>query len=774
MVLNLKRWKNIEQDRHFRNETNDNWDQIEGTYNSIEKISDEAKNDAESAKKYSEEANRVSENVQMQLHTLVLNGDSSVEAAQARVDFHGEAHPTLKARLDTEYTQVHSQLLETNSRFKNIWIDMKAEYGLIGDGTTDETSKVLEAIAYVKTIGGGVLYFPNGTYRIKKQLRIDFSNVIIMGQNKEKTILKFTDTYSLECIKLEGTPLKPLENVHIQHIQIDYTKQLHKGGLEKTPFDTHPAPYYDGGCGIRGLYLANGSITHCKLNDIYGDGIKVTGAAYFDVSNNILLDCGGSNIVKNGMGPYDNYGDSIIFYESMAVSIRYNTVINKRTFKVHYDHNFSRDVYGLPAARTGIEYEYPLDVDGKTPIKYANDMNTKDGYGLTIENNYVYGFTKCIHLESTMRVSVIHNTFLNYHIGIMYTGGKVGFINTPTSKGDDTSTFGFNYFDDNGLGKAPQGGYDVYYGGIAVSEYGTTTTVQIVGNTIYGAGKGIILGRSGAHIHNNNIKTLDFGIYNVVDVLKDIMISGNAFEQTNAIRFSNCIYIKVSNNSFIGAVLDLNGSDVLLTGNNFVNSYIRSGGEIRCLRVTDNSFLLDRPDVEYVFSLDYIVGKLNILGNNFTLSGDTGIAKIGGDANDIDFSKNRIVPTGQPTRSLFTFAAACRFLVAQYNSFLNPVKTLFEFNWVFSNLFIEGNVLRGGDIITINSGYHEGGYLQVENNSGGTLPAAMLISGPPAQGKWLRGDRIYSKTPSPGSFIGWVCIESGEPGRWRGFGRIEE
>jgi hypothetical protein len=45
---------------------------------------------------------------------------------------------------------------------------------------------------------------------------------------------------------------------------------------------------------------------------------------------------------------------------------------------------------------------------------------------------------------------------------------------------------------------------------------------------------------------------------------------------------------------------------------------------------------------------------------------------------------------------------------------------------------------------------------------------------PPRSGHWMRGSRIYNAAPASGTAIGWVCVESGEPGSWRSFGAIHD
>ena len=68
---------------------------------------------ATNALSLSESADTLSKSVQEQFNQIVINGDSSVEAAQARVDASGQTNPTLKARLDKEHNEVTTQLAQT-------------------------------------------------------------------------------------------------------------------------------------------------------------------------------------------------------------------------------------------------------------------------------------------------------------------------------------------------------------------------------------------------------------------------------------------------------------------------------------------------------------------------------------------------------------------------------------------------------------------------------------------------------------------------------------
>ncbi|MFB6801738.1 glycosyl hydrolase family 28-related protein [Peribacillus butanolivorans] len=44
---------------------------------------------------------------------------------------------------------------------------------------------------------------------------------------------------------------------------------------------------------------------------------------------------------------------------------------------------------------------------------------------------------------------------------------------------------------------------------------------------------------------------------------------------------------------------------------------------------------------------------------------------------------------------------------------------------------------------------------------------------PPNAGNYCVSDKVINIAPSPGGFIGWVCIANGAPGIWKGYGSIE-
>lgn len=43
----------------------------------------------------------------------------------------------------------------------------------------------------------------------------------------------------------------------------------------------------------------------------------------------------------------------------------------------------------------------------------------------------------------------------------------------------------------------------------------------------------------------------------------------------------------------------------------------------------------------------------------------------------------------------------------------------------------------------------------------------------PSEGNFNKGDILYCTDPMPGGWVGWVCIEGGNPGQWKAFGAIQ-
>lgn len=156
-------------------------------------------------------ANNIKEAVDTVKTTLdqaIISGDSGPEAAAARASISGTTYPTLKDRLDSEYTDVTAQLADLALNVKS--------FGAVGDGVTDDSSSVQEAINYV-ALNGGELYFPPGTYALANAVSLTSSvkPFSIRGSGMASTIFVRIST-------LVGTPFifQDCDNIVISNFGI--------------------------------------------------------------------------------------------------------------------------------------------------------------------------------------------------------------------------------------------------------------------------------------------------------------------------------------------------------------------------------------------------------------------------------------------------------------------------------------------------------------------------------------------------------------------------
>ncbi|WP_230986468.1 fibronectin type III domain-containing protein [Cohnella fermenti] len=66
------------------------------------------------------------------------------------------------------------------------------DYGATADGTTDDTASVQSAVDQAHEDGGGVVWFPDGTYRISTILLP--AGVVLQGESEENTVLAYSGT----------------------------------------------------------------------------------------------------------------------------------------------------------------------------------------------------------------------------------------------------------------------------------------------------------------------------------------------------------------------------------------------------------------------------------------------------------------------------------------------------------------------------------------------------------------------------------------------------
>ncbi len=194
-----------------------------------------------------------------EFNTAVVEGDSSLEAAQARVDADGSEYDTLKKRLDAEHEDHATQLAETMNYLNEIGVNVR-EKGAVGDGVTDDTVAIQDTIDHVASLGGGTVYVPDGyvfVYTASLKMK---SNIKLIGTGTLKAQGEFPAGTSMESSAINiRNDLAQLENVVIDGLTIE-------------------APSSNGES--RGIYVSwakNVTIRNCVVKNANDSGIRVDG-----------------------------------------------------------------------------------------------------------------------------------------------------------------------------------------------------------------------------------------------------------------------------------------------------------------------------------------------------------------------------------------------------------------------------------------------------------------------------------------------------------------
>lgn len=109
------------------------------------------------------------------LNTFLTNLRTSLGAADGQVLVSGVGQ------------NIKDVIGNTSSIFFNVRV---APYGAVGDDSTDDTAAIQTAINAAGVAGGGIIYFPPGTYKLTDNLQITSSKIHFLGVTPGATIFK--------------------------------------------------------------------------------------------------------------------------------------------------------------------------------------------------------------------------------------------------------------------------------------------------------------------------------------------------------------------------------------------------------------------------------------------------------------------------------------------------------------------------------------------------------------------------------------------------------
>lgn len=100
-------------------------------------------------------------------------------------------------------------MLKANTTVFNV-----TEFGVVGDNSTDNTAAIQALIDAKSAIGGGIIYFPNGTYLVKGMVQVK-PGIVIKGQSIDQTIIKDMQGSGIRQALFTGNSDYGIENLKI-------------------------------------------------------------------------------------------------------------------------------------------------------------------------------------------------------------------------------------------------------------------------------------------------------------------------------------------------------------------------------------------------------------------------------------------------------------------------------------------------------------------------------------------------------------------------------
>lgn len=384
-------------------------------------------------------------------------GDSNPEIVDSRKPQSGSPYPTLKARLDSEHGSLAAQLAD-------IAINVRA-YGATGDGVTDDTESVKQAINAARNNGIKAVFIPSGTYRITEKITVNFP-IKIIGNGKQKSFI-FAD----QCDAIESTA----------------------GDCEFIGFGL-----LTNGTGFNGLTISgeHNIVDQILLkgetvaDDFWSKGIHAVDCWYSAFSNITYI---GGNLWLHQRGFAFNSDYSVNNRVSNCDIFAADRCINlsavKHPTKTHVSEGWTINKNTLIVSNYGVYAEdgtYIDVVDNIIDIMYKGGIHFDISSGGRVSGNWiasagdtVHNFV-CLNIVRGERVSVVGNMFAgsNYNGIIIISGRHTVVGNTVHCEGTGIFVTGENNVIANNI-ISRSGTYAIYC---------TGDTCQVQGNIHTGAG----------------------------------------------------------------------------------------------------------------------------------------------------------------------------------------------------------------------------------------------------------------------------------------------
>lgn len=258
-------------------------------------------------------------------------------------------------------------------------------FGVTGDGTTDDRAKFQAVITLAEaTDGGAIIYVPDGTYRLTRFSSLDYcllvsgDNIKIVGQSQNGTILKQAASIatSVRLLKVQGNDCE-VTNLTVDGNKATQTANEHRHGVMVAAGAARPviagvtAQNFTGD----GIYLHDSSVVTVRdvlCTDNNRNGLTMGGA----ISRGTIT---GNTFVDNAVQQLDSEPGLDSLLENILIE---GNVVDGRA-----------------------STDYALTIGGN----YDSDLNLS--HHVTVRGNSIYG---SVYIAGAADVLITGNTILGH------------------------------------------------------------------------------------------------------------------------------------------------------------------------------------------------------------------------------------------------------------------------------------------------------------------------------------------------------------------------
>ncbi len=214
----------------------------------------------------------------------------------------------LDSATQTKLNMISSQEWEFISG-KPLFDVTDSAYGAIHDGVTDDLAAIQSAVDACDSAGGGIVFIPKGIYVVSNSIRLDNSNVTLMGAGRSATILKTVSDYPV-ILAVSAS------NLVIRDLQVlgdSDSGKTNQRGVQFYIVDNSLIHNvlaknlgYDGFCLLTGS--VNNIVSNCLIEDCEDDGINIGGSQTMESIGNVVV--GNVVVGSNNTGIHLSDGSS--------------------------------------------------------------------------------------------------------------------------------------------------------------------------------------------------------------------------------------------------------------------------------------------------------------------------------------------------------------------------------------------------------------------------------------------------------------------------------